>query len=515
MKILLVNPYLDALHEIMKAFKAKGIALLLSADPEEAWQMLLLHGNNVDLAIIHRELQPLGLGFIDKVKKHPIVSDLPIILSSEKWGDLEFATHQQTPQGANAYLKYPFQESELFKVIDQILSPEKNLTAKPFTPVLESPKVNLEVNQESSFKQEGGMVLEDHAVLLNQSERLSEGSKIITLEAPDGAESIAVPPPLPAGPEPERVFPQEPEKLPLEFVLEAQLEPPPPSPPPSPPPELPKEVIQKEDFAHELPYLYPSAEDSEKKSNPHPARPMHFHPPVGDAVVPGGAAQAPDVETLKKYLLLREQDVAALSTQLKTTREQLTSLEETLKLEKAKNVELGHVAGEQKRKIDDFDKIKIVEKEILQNEMDDLKFQFKAKSDKARLTESKLREAAEETERLKDRVRTDIRKIRVREKELENRLEIIKKDSEALLSARENKIVELKRKLDLLEFNMDLLQDQYQREKENTASFKDRFQRAGQAVRVASRILEGSAGLTETADEIAPVHEVKEKKWAT
>jgi chromosome segregation ATPase len=95
---------------------------------------------------------------------------------------------------------------------------------------------------------------------------------------------------------------------------------------------------------------------------------------------------------------------------------------------------------------------------------------------------------------LKERVRSDIRKIRVREKELENRLEIVRKDSEALIGSRENKIIELKRKLDLLEFNMDLLQDQYAREKESTFKLRERLAKAAQVVRMAGGMLDPLTG---------------------
>ena len=95
----------------------------------------------------------------------------------------------------------------------------------------------------------------------------------------------------------------------------------------------------------------------------------------------------------------------------------------------------------------------------------------------------------------------DIRKIRVREKELENRLEMTKNDSEALIAARENKIVELKRKLDILEFNMDLLQDQYSREKENSAKLHERLMKAAQVVRVAGGLLDSNKGGSGTTDE--------------
>src|SRR4029077_11183068 len=125
----------------------------------------------------------------------------------------------------------------------------------------------------------------------------------------------------------------------------------------------------------------------------------------------------------------------------------------------------------------------------LENEVNEVKFQLKTKTDKVRVMEAQVREATEEMEHLKNRVRSDIRKIRVREKDLENRLEIMKKDSEALIGARETKIIELKRKLDLLEFNMDLLQDQYNREKENSVHLRERLAKAAQVVRVAGGLL--------------------------
>ena len=50
------------------------------------------------------------------------------------------------------------------------------------------------------------------------------------------------------------------------------------------------------------------------------ANPLAYREPMDDAVVPGGAANAPDSDTLKKYLYLREQDVTALSAQLRQAR---------------------------------------------------------------------------------------------------------------------------------------------------------------------------------------------------
>jgi CheY-like chemotaxis protein len=243
------------------------------------------------------------------------------------------------------------------------------------------------------------------------------------------------------------------------------------------------------DLASDLPYLF-SSKNKPVESSSGLSSALVFSEPVGDAVIPGGAVNSPDVETLKKYLMLREQDVAVLSNQLKSSRDQVSQLEKTLREELGKGNELEHMVAIYRKRTEEFEKEKQLALQGLQTEIDELKFQNKAKSDKARVLEAKVGEATEEIERLKERVRTDIRKIRVREKELENKLEIVRKDSEALITSREAKIMELKRKIDLLEFNIDLLQDQNAREKENSAQLRERLAKAAQVVRVAGGLLD-------------------------
>jgi hypothetical protein len=59
-----------------------------------------------------------------------------------------------------------------------------------------------------------------------------------------------------------------------------------------------------------------------------------------------------------------------------------------------------------------------------------------------------------------------------------------------VLGAREGKIVELKRKIDLLEFNMDLLQDRFNRERESNNKLREKLGKAAQVVRVAEGLLD-------------------------
>lgn len=413
MKILFLNPHIDAQHQIVALLEGRGVSVLACTGLEEAWQVLQLHGSTVELAIVHRESlgtgEEAGLDFISRAKSDHEQSDLPIILTTDSWSDAECAAHQATAMGVNAYLKWPLSlESSLIETIETVL----------------------------------GVPLAD----------------------------------LPTGVEPKT---QERREI-SSIEIPHELSPPVESKVQAPQPEEETGGIEKE-----LPYLFGQAGGRRSTDDPE----LAFVHPVGDAVVPGGAAQSPDVETLKKYLLLREQDVAALSSQLRAAQERIALLETESREERAKNSELLVTAGEQKRRIEDFEKEKSLAISGAQGEIRELKFALKSRAEKVRAMEAQVRDASQEMERLKERVRTDIRRIRVREKELENRLEIVRKDSEALIAAREGKIIELKRKVDLLEFNMDLLQNQFSRERETSEKLRERLAKTAQVISVASGLL--------------------------
>ena len=236
----------------------------------------------------------------------------------------------------------------------------------------------------------------------------------------------------------------------------------------------------------EMPYLFGK---ESKKSTFDPLVAMGRA--LGDAIVPGGAAAAPDVETLKKFLLLREQDVVALSTQLYAAIEQIKSLESQLGVEQSKTEQLESENRKQKELIDDFESKKENEIESLRLENQALNRELREKSEKTRMMDLQVRETIAEIDRIKERVRLDIRRIRVREKELENRLEVVKKDAEQLILTRETKIIDLKRKLDTVEFNMDLVKEQMAREQEKAKILKQKLMRATAAFKSAEELMSG------------------------
>jgi len=202
------------------------------------------------------------------------------------------------------------------------------------------------------------------------------------------------------------------------------------------------------------------------------------------------SAGSKDVETMKNYLALREQDVALLTGQMRSAQERVQHLETQLKLEKARSGELQQMVQKQEQQIRNFDRDKQVEFEVLFQQVEDLNLQLRERTDKVRTIEARLKITTDEVEKVKERVRVDIRRIRVREKELESQLEILKKDSTALLVARDEKIIELKRKIDLLEFNMELVQEQYGKERNITEQLRHKLKEAAGVMKRAGGLLD-------------------------
>ena len=198
-----------------------------------------------------------------------------------------------------------------------------------------------------------------------------------------------------------------------------------------------------------------------------------------------------DVETLKKYLMMREQDIAILSAQLGYAKEELGKAEQSIKSLNMQVEDFVHQLDDRNQRIETLEKELMHAGKSKESEIEQLRFELKSKIDRTKFLEDQLSTSAIQYEKLRDRVRQDIRKIRVREKELENKLEILKKDSETLIAARESKILELKRKIDLLEFNYDTLQDQNVAEKANVSEAHEKIAKVVKVLKLAMGIIEG------------------------
>lgn len=113
------------------------------------------------------------------------------------------------------------------------------------------------------------------------------------------------------------------------------------------------------------------------------------------------------------------------------------------------------------------------------------------------LTEAKealqrdLEAARRKADELELRISTNIQKIRVRERELENRLELVKMESAALLRTKDEAILELKRNIDQLNLELNNYRTKNQELNRQTTDKQEMLRRTVKALRLALSMLEG------------------------
>ena len=91
---------------------------------------------------------------------------------------------------------------------------------------------------------------------------------------------------------------------------------------------------------------------------------------------------------------------------------------------------------------------------------------------------------------LDSRLKFDMKKIRVRERELENRLELIRAEKNALTKAKDEQILDLRRKMDTLQMEVDSYRQKCVELNKSLEVNQDSFKRTTRALRLAMANLE-------------------------
>ncbi len=99
--------------------------------------------------------------------------------------------------------------------------------------------------------------------------------------------------------------------------------------------------------------------------------------------------------------------------------------------------------------------------------------------------DAELSKAKVKLDDLDMRIKSDFRKIRVRERELENRLELVRGEKQALMRAKDEKILDLQRRLDQYKSELDLYRSKVQDLNKIMESQHDQMQKTVRALRIA------------------------------
>jgi len=110
--------------------------------------------------------------------------------------------------------------------------------------------------------------------------------------------------------------------------------------------------------------------------------------------------------------------------------------------------------------------------------------------------EEKNKILLQELDKSAQKNKIDVKKVQIRERELEQKLELLKSDAETQIRHRDLKILELKRKIDAMEFDMESISQQEKRSVESRFELEDKLEKAIKTLRSAINVLEDETDRT-------------------
>ena len=138
----------------------------------------------------------------------------------------------------------------------------------------------------------------------------------------------------------------------------------------------------------------------------------------------------------------------------------------------------------------------------LNDEVSELKDRMKLFEEKKLILEEKNRIMAVELDKTAHKNKIDVKKVQMRERELEQKLELLKADSESQIRHRDLKILELKRKLDAMEFDIESISVQEKRSVESRFELEDKLDKALKTLRNAITVLEDESERSGTLEAL-------------
>ena len=126
----------------------------------------------------------------------------------------------------------------------------------------------------------------------------------------------------------------------------------------------------------------------------------------------------------------------------------------------------------------------------LNEEISELKDQVNLLDEKKLIADEKIKLLQQEVEKSAHRNKLDVKRVQMRERELEQKLELLKADAETQIRNRDLKILELKRKIDGMEFDMESISTQEKKSVESRFELEDKLDKAIKTLRSAITVLE-------------------------
>lgn len=191
--------------------------------------------------------------------------------------------------------------------------------------------------------------------------------------------------------------------------------------------------------------------------------------------------------------------LAATLSNLRSDREDLLAkiqkLEEEKIMQQRQNLSLRAELDEKKIEL-------TIIKKKLNEENNELKDKLKIQEEMKLIWEERNRLLQAEVEKISQKTRFDVKKVQGRERELEQKLELLKADAETQIRHRDQKILELKRRIDGMEFDMESMGHQEKKSLEGKVELEQKLDKAIRTLRGAITILENDSEAAQVLEKL-------------
>ncbi|MCB0393230.1 MAG: hypothetical protein KDD25_01650 [Bdellovibrionales bacterium] len=198
-----------------------------------------------------------------------------------------------------------------------------------------------------------------------------------------------------------------------------------------------------------------------------------------------------DSEPPKSYF--SSEAVIAQSAQIKVFEKQVEKLNNEVEFLRTENDRMMEENATLRKRLDTIESESAEVEKNLSTKIENLKEEKEILADSLRSKDSQLKALEVELEESKNQVQLDIRRIRRRERELENQIEIIKSEKSAISNSKDQTILELKRKIDQLLSDIETYREKGRKVTNRLESNEERIQRSVRALRLALQNLENES----------------------
>ncbi len=202
------------------------------------------------------------------------------------------------------------------------------------------------------------------------------------------------------------------------------------------------------------------------------------------------AMSSNQVEVLRKYITLKETESQDLKVQQKQYQTQVKKLAAQLHSMVQKHQDVVTELETLKRKDSSANHQVRELSQQHKEEIARLKNEYEDQIRRSANVSQELQELQRKREEWKDKVQGDLKRIKLKERELENKYELLKRDTQALLDSKDKHVLELKRKNDALELEMESLEERLRNATLVVSSIQAKKRRLVETLRLALTLLE-------------------------